>query len=163
MNLLALDIGLSHVGVALFRGGRLIDATTVSVSRGAPLSRRGPVAWRRMAKAVVSYAGGNIDVCVAEVMQIDKRSTPAVAEDLLELNGVCGWTMAMVGASKVVGYKPTDWKGSRPKDVEHRYIRKILDAEELAVIHDDTHDAWDAIGIGAHYLRKTGSERWQRR
>jgi len=43
-------------------------------------------------------------------------------------------------------------------------LKQRLTAEELKEIAKGaTHDAWDAVGIGAYYFRKQGVARWQLR
>jgi len=160
MILVAIDPGLRKLGLAVFHHDALVHACTVR----SPGTDTGPPAWHRAARQVGLALDpfAPVDVAVIEEMQRDRRTTGAKLDAMLQLQGVGGYVLGMLPCPGV-GYKPSQWKGSRPKDVEHDYLREILTTDELQrVAPRTTHDGWDAIGIGAHYLREHGAVRWSR-
>tara|TARA_R110000824_G_scaffold158565_2_gene332555 strand:+ start:1410 stop:1895 length:486 start_codon:yes stop_codon:yes gene_type:complete len=150
---LGVDPGLRKLGVAIYEDGELVHADTV---RTAMHVGTGPACWLSAAKAVRLFCRGfQVDVLAIEVMQVDSRTKGAIIGDILELSGVVGAVAATVAAPVLASYTPAEWKGQRPKDVEHRYLKRVLSPVELNAVGILGHDAWDAIGIGAHYLRST--------
>lgn len=157
-TVLSIDPGLRKCGCALwFPDGTLMRAWTARVKS----SGRGPEAWTAMVEAV--KISPDISVLVCEQMQVynERRQN---ADDLLELTGVLGALAWRFKGAKKFGYKPAEWKGQLPKRVMKARLEDRLTSEELdRVAKKCTHDAWDAIGIGAYYFRKEGVERWQKR
>lgn len=141
-ELIAVDPGLRHCGVALFLGGELKAAGLVEN----PNTGRGPSAWRDMAFAVDGWAGSvwagihsdwkerftlsdypTVDrsSLALEVMQVYGGPRKEDPNDLLELNGVQGAISATVDdLDEIVAYLPRQWKGQVPKDVMCRRITK---------------------------------------
>lgn len=156
-TVLSIDPGLRKCGCALWSpDGTLLRAWTAR-ARG---SGRGPAAWVKMVAAI--KLSPDISVLVCEQMQVyqDKRTN---ADDLLELTGVLGALVWRFKGAKLQGYRPAEWKGQVPKHVLRKRIEKRLtDKEQACVENKATHDAWDAIGIGAYYFRKQGVDRWRR-
>jgi len=100
---------------------------------------------------------------VVEVMQVDRR-TRGKEESLFALSGVVGAVVTLFPKAEVVSYRPSQWKGQAPKSVsKDRIKRRLTQKELLSVDRKATHDAWDAIGIGAYYLATQGHERWRKR
>jgi hypothetical protein len=65
--------------------------------------------------------------------------------------------------AKIKGYRPAEWKGQVPKHISRKRLEaRLTDKEKDKVAKNATHDAWDAIGIGAYYFRKQGIDRWRR-
>tara|TARA_R110002110_G_scaffold77138_3_gene202757 strand:+ start:78 stop:575 length:498 start_codon:yes stop_codon:yes gene_type:complete len=157
-TVLSIDPGLRKCGCALWSpDGTLLRAWT-AVAKG---SKRGPDAWVKMVDAI--KISPDISVLVCEQMQVyrDKKTN---ADDLLELTGVLGALVWRFKGAKLQGYKPAEWKKQVPKKVVHARLRDRLSEKELGCVQKKaTHDAWDAIGIGAYYFRKEGVERWQLR
>lgn len=112
-----------------------------------------------MAEAIAETAGRPATV-VCETMQIDARSR-GKEHNLLQLSGVVGAVAMRFSNARIVGYTPQQWKSSVPKRVAHGRLKSRLTPTELASIEKrSTHDAWDAIGIGAYYFRTLGESRW---
>tara|TARA_Y100000310_G_scaffold343744_1_gene452814 strand:+ start:4197 stop:4541 length:345 start_codon:yes stop_codon:yes gene_type:complete len=100
-------------------------------------------------------------VVVLEVMQVDKRSR-GKEKDLFALSGVVGAIAMRFPQAEIVAYTPVQWKGSVPKHVMQDRLSKRLTPTELeAIASRATHDAWDAIGIGAKYWSERGHTRWK--
>ena len=156
-TVLSIDPGLRKCGCALWSpDGTLLGAWTAR-ARG---SSRGPAMWVKMVNAI--KLAPDISVLVVEQMQVyqDRKTN---ADDLLELTGVLGALSWRFKEAALVGYKPAEWKKQAPKRVVHARIKSRLSPEELKSIEKKaTHDAWDAIGIGAYYFRKQGVDRWRR-
>lgn len=160
MIVVGVDAGLRKLGLAVFHAGELMLCETLRVGGRA----RGVSAWLLAADAVSAALDGVVpDVLVIERMQLDKRTRGGVVGDVIELSGVVGAIVATVPSAELYSYTPSQWKGSRPKDVEHRYLRRLLRPAELAIVEGAGHDALDAVGIAAHYLRSTiPQSRWIR-
>ena len=156
-TVLSIDPGLRKCGCALWSpDGTLLRAWTAR-ARG---SSRGPAMWVKMVNAI--KLSPDISVLVVEQMQVyqDRKTN---ADDLLELTGVLGALSWRFKGAKLVGYKPAEWKKQAPKKVVHARLKARLSPEELKSVEKKaTHDAWDAIGIGAYYFRKQGVDRWRR-
>jgi hypothetical protein len=159
MNLvLSVDPGLWKSGCALWDNrGMLLRAWTARHKK--VKGQEGPVVWRKMALAI----DADPTVLVMERMQVDGR-TRGREKGLLELSGVVGALSLRFGEVEVVSYTPNQWKGNLPKTTMQARLQSKLLPEELAVVCPRaTHDAWDAIGIGAYYFRTEGVNRWQRK
>jgi hypothetical protein len=155
-TVLSIDPGLRKCGCALwFPNGTLKRAWTAQVkSEG-----RGPGAWIKMVDAI--KVAPDISVLVCEQMQV-YREQRTNADDLLELTGVLGALSWRFKGAEMYGFKPGKWKGQVPKHVMRKRLESRLTEEELSCVAKKcTHDAWDAIGIGAYYFRRQGIERWQ--
>jgi len=156
-TVLSIDPGLRKCGCALWTAdGRLLRAWTARARGGA----RGPAAWVKMVEAV--KISPDISVLVCEQMQVYRDKTTN-ADDLLELTGVLGAFVWRFKGAKLKGYKPAEWKGQVPKEISRKRLRsRLTDKEKSNIASNATHDAWDAIGIGAYYFRKQGIDRWRR-
>ena len=155
-TVLSIDPGLRKCGCALWSpDGTLRRAWTAKVKG----KGRGPAAWSKMVGAI--YLSPDISVLVCEQMQV-YREQRTNADDLLELTGVLGALSWRFRSSEMYGFKPGEWKGQVPKHVMQKRLEKRQTKEELDQVEKGcTHDAWDAIGIGAFYFRRQGIERWQ--
>ncbi len=156
-TVLSIDPGLRKCGCALWSpDGTLLRAWTAR-ARG---SGRGPAVWVRMVNAI--KIAPDISVLVCEQMQVYRDKT-ANADDLLELTGVLGALAWRFKGAKIKGYRPAEWKGQVPKHISRKRLQsRLTDKEKCNVASNATHDAWDAIGIGAYYFRKQGIDRWRR-
>jgi hypothetical protein len=155
MAWLSIDPGVWKSGCALWsEGGELLRAWTARHRRG-PMSE--PEAWRRMALAV--EVEEPLSALAVEVMQADGR-TRGKERALFSVSGVVGSLATRFSPAPVSAYTPREWKGSVPKDVMQRRLAAKLTAAELSrVCARATHDAWDAIGIGARHMG--GVSRWR--
>jgi|TARA_R100001086_G_scaffold238196_1_gene162791 Holliday junction resolvasome RuvABC endonuclease subunit len=157
-TVLSIDPGLRKCGCAIWTpDGTLLRAWTATSKGGT----RGPTAWVNMVDSI--KVTQDISVLVCEQMQVYRDKTTN-ADDLLELTGVLGALTWRFKGAKLQGYKPAEWKKQTPKRVVHARLKSRLSDGELKCVQPKaTHDAWDAIGIGAFYFRKQGVERWQLR
>ena len=158
-TVLSIDPGLRKCGCALWSpDGTLLRAWTARARRAK--TKRGPEAWVAMVDAI--KIAPDISVLVVEQMQVyQDRKTDA--DDLLELTGVLGALVWRFKGAKLIGYKPSEWKKQAPKKVVHARLKTRLSVAEMLLVEPKaTHDAWDAIGIGAYYFRKQGVDRWRR-
>lgn len=175
MNLLAIDPGVHHCGVALFEGGQLIDARLVIVDPDDTYYLCHP--WTVMANAVMRALDNRpAHEVVIERPQIYKKrnrgdKANADPNDLIDLAGVGG---AIAGrlwwGTALTTVLPHDWKGSTAKEVvidgEKHYpmIERVkgwlTEGERTCVtlpkVKKRHHDVWDAVGIGVHFLRLKG-------
>ena len=158
-TVLSIDPGLRKCGCALwYLDGTLRRAWTARAPAG---TGRGLEAWVKMVRAI--KIAPDINTLVVEQMQV-YRDKKTGADDLLELTGVLGSIAWRFSGAEKHGYKPAEWKGQVPKKVMRERLKQRLTKEELNNIQKGaTHDAWDAIGIGAYYFREQGVERWQLR
>jgi len=159
-SVLSIDPGLRKCGCALWSpDGTLLRAWTARA--GKAKSKRGPEAWVAMVDAI--KLSPDISVLVVEQMQVyQDRKTDA--DDLLELTGVLGALSWRFKGAKLIGYKPSEWKKQAPKKIVHARLKSRLSLVELKLVEPRaTHDAWDAVGIGAYYFRKKGIDRWQKK
>lgn len=160
-DLLAIDPGLRHCGVASFRQGRLVGAALV---QGAPEGRGWP-AWITMTEAIELAVADRI--APGAVLVLERPQVYAVGmskgdpDDLLELTGIVGAVAARLEAqgAHVTLYKPREWKGQVPKAVHNERVRSHLDPEELRILdgcgaRSLIHNVTDAVGIGLFHLRR---------
>jgi hypothetical protein len=162
---IAVDPGIRGCGVALFRGGVLVDCEYVRnpVKKGADFdavvgAARAVDAWCfRSLEAIPNDVGWSTRV-VLEFPQVYTASkSKGDNNDLLPLAAVDGAIAALLGcpATRVA---PRDWKGSMAHEaVEHR-VASRLDGDEMFVIDEAfgragktlAHNVTDAVGIGLH-------------
>ena len=155
---LSVDPGLWKSGCAVWaEDGTLLSAWTEKHAVG----DGGPVTWRAMAQAIQRKTP-SVKVVVCQVMQMDSRSK-GKEKALLQLSGVVGAVAVAYSEAEVLAFAPREWKGSVPKHVCHKRLQERLTDSEMGRLSDKclTHDAWDAIGIGAYYFRTLGIPRWQ--
>jgi hypothetical protein len=156
--ILAIDPGLWKCGVAIFSpAGYLQVAYTARRPRN--VYTIGAPAWLDMANQI--QAPEPVSVLVVERMQIDRRSkNPA---PLLELSGIAGALAYRFRYADVYSPSPSEWKGGTPKAImKRRLMTKLHRDESERVDPRATHDAWDAIGLGAWFLGKhLQIERWR--
>ena len=154
MRVAALDLGKWKIGVAVAEGSRVVAATTL-------VQRRHP--WRAAdtAALVERYLGiGEVTdplVLVAEW----PRKYAKTRKEHKDIE-----TLLAVGRLLPIAHRlaPAAWKGQVPKAVTRARTRAILGTGELAAVvaasgkspgwwaSEDSHDAWDALGILLVYL-----------
>lgn len=154
-TVVSVDPGLRACGVAVFHDGVLKRAAYV---RNPEKKARGPEAWQTMAKAVHDWLDLEpVDVLVLEVPQVyragQQKGDP---DDLLQLAGVDGCVVGLVGADTVRAYLPREWKGQVPKEIHNARVMKELTEEERLSIEPCApsllHNVIDGIGIGLYFL-----------
>jgi len=143
----ALDPGKRCPGVALFRSGRLVDATA--------LPNDGDI--DTAAVAVIEWIAGRCDYLVVERPQVypGRRASDYGITCLKDM-------LAIVSAFKrpYIELYPSDWKGAVPKEITTaRLHRRLVPGRCSEVLWHDIGtragsalDAYDAIGIGAFAL-----------
>lgn len=148
--ILAIDPGVHHHGLALFKEQRLIHCGLVRGPAGPPTRRHVPlaVAAGGLAGRTAEWLDGWGARVVAELPQ-DRGQDRVPPADLIALSVVLGWTLgALAGQATLIS--PADWKGSTPKAKHQPRIIAALSAEEAALIPSGAlaHNVIDAIGIG---------------
>lgn len=169
-DLLALDPGLRHPAVALFRGGVLFSAERIKVDPTwkdlDPMDR-----WVRIAGAIMRWGmGRNMEPrwLVCERPQIYRASkSKGDPNDLVGLAGVAGalagmLSLAVAQRNIALGVRsalPAEWIGQVPKSETGdpwssargvRIASRLSADERFAVV--PSHDAVDAAGIGLFFL-----------
>lgn len=142
--LVAVDLGKTKVGVAIFFEGALLTAFTSHSARGS--------SPRQVATEVrhrVWHQAGIDCVWVCEwPMKYDsdrvKHKDIAILQEVGHAFG--DWDEK---------YLPGQWKGNVPKKPHHKRILRVLSDEELGNMADGNHDTIDAIGIGLFALGRT--------
>jgi hypothetical protein len=166
--LLSVDPGKRKAGAALWcvegTTAELLAATTVRVS-----PRDGAAGALEMALAIWRWALGEVRDCsdihlAIEEMQADGRTSGAVISDILHLNMVVGAVAAQVGLpERVSAYTPFAWKRNLPKDVARKRVEsRLLEVERGRLPKRMSHDAWDAVCIGAAHFKLSNFPRWKR-
>jgi hypothetical protein len=159
-ELLAVDPGKKHAGVAFFRDGILVAADLIRADD--PLS---------VAFAVLNWVGAvpaktgvarydyvpdpnEVDVIVTERQQIYPGIRKADPNDLLPLAECVGAVNALIQAPMRKRPLPREWKGSTPKAIFTQRIEEGMSAEEHAIVAAKklpkslVHNVIDAIGLG---------------
>ena len=171
-ELLAFDPSVQRAGLALFRGGELIQVTQMSFvptfdgeSEGARVVRCAMevIYWLAAQKAAPSRLA-------VEWPQIYRTAkSKGDPNKLLPLAGLCGALAGMLRAIQdgreetlqILSYKPSEWAGQVPKATKARKtmkspralrIQSRLNPRELRLWEGLGHDAIDAIGIGLYAL-----------
>jgi hypothetical protein len=107
-----------------------------------------------MGRALLEACPLALDVLVVELQQDDSRN--ADPDDLRQLSGVVGCTVALLPADEVAGYRPGEWS-CIPKDVRHRRLAADMSPESWgAVATPDNHDTLDAVCLGRFELTRRG-------
>ena len=146
MNLY-LDPGAKKAGVALFEpDGRLMAAW---LSKGAD--------WMKTADNVIArlpVSAIRVHRIGIEKMQIYDSTPLAHANDCIILSLMAGRVVGLLSRAHVVEYLPRQWKGQVPKKIMTERIKSKVAPEELPRIQNkNSHDVWDAVGIGIYDLR----------
>lgn len=149
------DPGLRGVGVSVFSDGTLTRAGYV---KNTEMKKRGPEAWRSMAREVSYWLGViDIEILVVEVPQVysagQQKGDP---DDLIQLAGVDGCIVGHIMPFFVKSYLPREWKGQCPKPIHNSRVMSKLTPEERKAIEECApnlmHNVIDGIGIGLYYL-----------
>jgi len=176
---LSIDPGIRGCGVALWNWGYikdgLIQAKYICGSKGKDVTRGSNEknvtcgskekdvtrSWYEAGlgvDALVRSWGGVVREVIIEWPQIYRHSK-GDPNDLLLLAGVAGiYTQKYSHSSKIVLYKPAQWKGQIPKPIHHKRIIERLgsaiDRVELPKNKKLQADVWDAVGLGLYHLGK---------
>lgn len=152
----AIDPGLNTSGVAIFKGGYLLDGWSVRTNckNTDPLPNR----IKAMGISIVHLVTTNtstINNLLVEFPQVyDARKGLQKANSgnsVLPLAAIVGFVCAKVESYKIEYIKPREWKGQLPKNVCVNRVKNTLRIEDNRPERKLTHDGWDAVGIGLWY------------
>lgn len=166
-NLLSVDPGIRHSGVAYFRDGKLEWAGLVVNTEK---TGNGAKACSRMAWAIDLAAQNRPGVVSALAVEfpriyatrIRQGTTREDPNDLLALAGVVSALAAVIYCDDVTSYAPSDWKGQLDKGAGNaRVLARLSDEERTKIVEAGarTHNIIDAIGIGLHHLGRLDRKR----
>ena len=146
---LSIDPGLSCTGVAAWNGGRLTYIGLIKTNAHSPLNTRIRDSAQKVA-AIASTYGCETRYC--ERMQFRHGNNKGDPQILIDLN-------LLAGALGTHWITPNEWKGTLPREIEQHRTRALLEADELALLEavkpaSLAHNAWSAVGIGLHVLRR---------
>lgn len=169
----SLDPAIRSAGVALWRGGQLVNACAVKLTspKGADMGARCLAMAESCARWVVRNDAAP-RALVFEWPQIysvsksegDPNNLVPLAGVAMALAGILGMGAASRNLTlEVITYLPREWtraagtKSTKAKEFETSMrtgrIRRRLSAEELAALAGvASHDAYDAVGLGLHSL-----------
>lgn len=159
-ELVALDPGLIHPAVAIFRGGLLVHASRVRLSgvlaKVADVGER----CRLIALEVGEHlAGRGVEAPLAlafERVQIYRAAkSKGDPNDLVPLAIIAGQVSGLVPGARVISPTPREWSGGTSKaetgdpwaSPRGERVRRRLSGDEFAAVIA-THDAVDAAAIG---------------
>lgn len=155
MRVVGIDPGLGACGVAYCDAAGHWCTTTIRTSAkrwGRDLPGRLTHIKQGVKSFLAQHRALKPDVLVVEMMNThDGRLTDK--QDLVPLAMVAGMCMVLVPAGRVYLPLPTTWKGSIPKHIHHKRLKK--QAPEL-IGKRVSKDAWDAVGL-ALYGKKMAS------
>lgn len=160
--MICIDPGLRGCGAALFHEQKLIEARYIS---NPEKTRRGPVAWRAMADAIMNtwgWMGPVTSDMYLEVPQVYGGPRAEDPNDLIDLAGVDGAIASRYASSNLNFFLPRQWKGQVPKDKMTQRIKEQLFDFELARVKSagaKDHNTYDAIGIGLFVLGRLEKRR----
>lgn len=144
--IVSIDPGVHAVGWAQF-APRLVACGLV----------RGDLVELRIALAAPLSGAA---VVVVEVPQVYPRAK-VDPNDLVDVAVVAGMVLGLAPqSSDVVVVHPSTWKGQRPKDIDARLTRSLLDVDERRLVDDVDvprslrHNVVDAVGIGLWRLSR---------
>ncbi len=160
-ELICIDPGLRHCGVALFNvNGELIRAKLI---KNTEKKLRGPEAHRQMAQAVARYVerweGTQLILEYPRVYPNHSNKRAEDPNDLLELAGVdaaiaCILRTLYDEPLAAKHYFPSEWKGQVPKAIMTQRILGRLTDEEKFEMESQDHNTIDAIGLGLYFLNR---------
>lgn len=149
-ELLAVDPGKKHAGVAIFKNGQLSFATLARADN--------PLAVAMEVERIYRCSRNMSDPATADVLVVERQQVyPGIRKadpnDLLPLAECVGAVNALIYAPIRRLPLPKDWKGSTPKDIfsariESGMSRLDLEAVDPKVPKSLRHNVIDAIGLG---------------
>lgn len=162
--ILSIDPGIRGSGLAIWTmSGELYSAWYAPGN-----TRKPPEAWIDMTKSVfqsLSIQNYRPKILIIELPQVyDRRTSKGDPNDLIQLAAVVGAISQLLysqGTKVIVTYLPREWKNQLPKEISEERTRASLDQNELRKINlpsakSLSHNVWDGIGIGLHYLKING-------
>lgn len=154
--ILSIDPGLNAVGVALWN----LDASLMRafLVRGNEFNIH-MMLWQALVDRRLWKAFTEIVVEIPQVYHVScSKGDP---NDLVALAFVAGRLVQRVQngqQSRVVKYRPAEWKGQVPKEIHQRRTEQRLHESEREQVEGSRavslmHNVWDAIGLGLYHLR----------
>jgi hypothetical protein len=124
---------------------------------------RGAPAWAAMVAAVVNRFSGGFQALILETQIIRPYDTRAIHGSIMEVQGIAGAFAGLFFAKTVIGYTPSEWKGSIKGDVMTERIKKLMTKEDWSVFETAgktyDHNTIDAVGIGFHHFGRFARHR----
>lgn len=152
-RLLAVDPGIRGCGVAVFDGATLVWAGYVPnpLTTGDGLEEVRRVGYAVLAAAYLRGSPPWRVVVERPQVYFGTKSNP---NHLLNLTAIAGVIVGRgQGLESVDWVLPRVWKGNVSKEETETLVQQVLGPNELArVTRVESHDAWDAIGIGLYDL-----------
>lgn len=140
-TLVALDPALARCGIAVYRSGRLVMATTLSAE----------TQERALEQLSALLALFEPETLAVEVPQ-DYADSHATHRSLEGLRGMVAHAARQCRRARVKRYTPNAWKANVPKRVCEKRIRLALTPSEQATVLGAKDDTWDAVGVGLFCL-----------
>ncbi len=152
MRFLSIDPGLSCTGVAAWRGGKLTAVELIRSEKNAPLTTRISEIREEIERFENAVSPGLTLLRYCERMQFRHGNNKGDPQILIDLN-------LLAGAIGTHWLTPNEWKGTLPREIEQHRTRALLEPDELALLEQVkpaslAHNAWSAVGIGLHVLRR---------
>lgn len=156
LQLISIDMGVGHAGIAVFKNGDLIKCGLIRVTKGEERIRE-------MAGSILNFSEAFEGdwVGAVEVMQYFQGRESAV-DDLIQISMNIGGLLALSPRVKWRQYTARQWKGSASKAVTQERTNIILSKEEKKILNrglygvpkGDVDDVYDAVSIGLHFLNR---------
>lgn len=155
---IALDPGVRKVGLAVFMDGALVHAQTLMTSREtlagelvevARSALQRHISPTRRAKAKVHFI--TEEMVAYDDFQVAHQNLADVSEQTRRVELELAKVWPTVTLKRV---PPSQWKAAVPKPVMRARIVEVLTALDMLAIKDDSHDTWDAVGIGLWFTKR---------
>ena len=158
---MTIDPGVTGTGIAIWNSYKGIPCNKIPIFTNSIIIR-GKESWRKKiedyTQVICSYMNlyspcNHIYIEEPIFMESAKGLASARSDSLEKLISCASYFAGYFSAvnRKVEFVRIIDWKGTMPKDVTERRIRKVIENDNICEgIHNH---AWDAVGIGL-YLQK---------
>lgn len=148
--LIAVDPGLRRPSASVWRDGVLLGARSVPEATGRSPAQAALALRLRVVDVDPAAFGPDVEI-VEEWPRLypTRRASHA---DVIALRDMLAFFAVQSGVRKRAKLSPSAWKGNAPKGVIERRLRAAFPVEFAAGLIDETHDAIDALGIGAVHL-----------
>jgi len=158
---ITIDPGAHDIGVALWRGTELINATLIR-DEGRPVGELAHAVgiW---ANSAAAWAGVSIETVVVERPQVyHQNKLVGDPNDLITIAlaaGHCAQAILRHAPRAAVHYlRPAQWKGQLPKAVSVQRTKETItdDERERVALPAPSlrHNVWDAVGIGLYWHKR---------
>jgi hypothetical protein len=153
MRLLAIDPGKRHAGWAWFDDGRLDACGLAEGDHPAQVA---------LAVADQAERRHHIQILICENQQVYGGRIKTDPNDLLPLAACVGGIRVLVPHTTFINPKPSEWKGTVPKDIFTTRIEAAMTPDERAILDavkltkKFRVDVLDAIGLGLWFHGRIG-------